>query len=110
MASFTWVPFYEPNIEHRFNVLTTEFESGKVQKKYRGALPTVWTLKFKTTWAEMTAIRDFFIDRKGSFESFTWVDPWSGTTKTVRFAEDNLDIETEFKLNGIFTVRFEEVL
>ena len=53
---------------------------------------------------------DFFIDRKGSFESFTWVDPWSGTTKTVRFAEDNLDIETEFKLNGIFTVRFEEVL
>ena len=108
--TFSWVPFYHPKVKDSFYVLTSEFESGKKQKRYKNQLPTTWTLEFKTTWAEMTAIRAFFVARKGSYESFSWADTWSGTTKTVRFAKDEQDWETEFKLNGLFTVEFEEVL
>ena len=110
MATFTWVPFDPPNIKYSHRVLESVFENGKKQKKYKGPNPTVWELTFKTTWAEMAAIRDFFNSRKGSFESFQWYDPWSKTTKTVRFASDDLSIETEFMLNGLFTIEFEEVL
>jgi phage-related protein len=110
MPTFTWVPFYPPKVKDSYNVLTTEFESGKVQKRYKGRFPTQWTLQFKTSWAEMAAIRAFFQARRGGFEAFSWIDPWSGTSKTVRFASNELEIETEFKLNGIFTITFEEVL
>lgn len=110
MATFSWVPFYPPKVKDGFSVLTTDFESGRQQKKFKRKIPTQWELEFKTTWAEMAAIRAFFVARKGSYESFTWTDPWSGTPKTVRFANDELEIETEFKLNGIFRIRFEEVL
>nr|WP_321499958.1 hypothetical protein [uncultured Dethiosulfovibrio sp.] len=110
MATFVWVPFNPPSVKYGHRVLESVFENGKKQKKYKGPLPTTWELAFKTTRNEMMAIRDFFNARRGSFEPFTWVDQWSGATRVVRFAENELELETEFMLNGMFSVRLEEVL
>lgn len=110
VQTFTWTPFRTPKIQENFNVLTSTFENGTTQKRLKGRKPTVWTLSFKTTYAEMMAIKDFFIARKGSYEPFNWGDPYSGTTKLVRFKEDKFEAETQWQRNGIFDVVLEEVI
>ena len=110
METFTWVPFNTPSVSDAFYVLSTEFESGKKQKRFKGSLPTTWTLTMKVTFAEMMAIRAFYHARRGSYESFYWNDPYLGTTKIVRFAEDQADWNSQFKINGSFEIKLEEVL
>lgn len=110
MKTFTWVPFYMPTVSDSYNIKTSIFESGVKQKRYKGRKPSTWKLKFKTTYAEMAEIRAFYNAVRGSYESFLWTDPYTRVGKIVRFAEDNLDIESEFKRNGLFEFSFEEVL
>jgi len=110
MAVFTWVPFDAPSVTTRHHVQITEFESGKEQRALLGRLGTQWTLTFKVSFATMLEIKAFYDARGGPFEAFTWVDPYSGETKTVRFAEDNLSIESEYLLNGLFEIKLQEVL
>lgn len=99
-----------PSVQDRHFIKKTDFESGKTQRRYKRRLGSVWTLTFKTTFEELLAIRAFFNARKGSFEPFLWTDPWSGESKTVHFFEDNADWESEFRVNGIFSVKLEEDL
>jgi phage-related protein len=110
LQTFTWTTFYTPKVKYGHYVISTEMESGTKQKKYKRRKPTVWTLTFQCLYSEMAAIAAFFNARKGSFEAFYWTDPYSETTKTVRFKNDDLDIESEWKINGIFEVELEEVL
>lgn len=110
METFTWVPFNTPSVSDAFNVRTSTFESGKKQKRFKGLLPITWTLTMKVTFAEMMAIRTFYCARRGSYESFCWEDPYSGEIKTVRFAEDQADWNSQFKVNGSFELKLEEVL
>lgn len=42
------------------------------------------------TYAEATALADFYNARKGALQAFNFVDPLDGTTRLVRFAEDKL--------------------
>lgn len=42
------------------------------------------------TWTELSTLVDFYNARKGAFDTFYFVDPADGTTRTVRFAEDKL--------------------
>lgn len=110
MALFNWKPFNTPKIQESFNVLTSTFENGKTQKRLKCRKPTIWTLSFRTTYAEMMEIKAFFVARKGSYESFSWADPYSGETKTVRFKEDKFEAESQWQRNGSFEVVLEEVL
>lgn len=110
MAVFSWVPFDAPSVNTRYKVHVTEFESGKEQRALIGRLGTQWTLSFKVSFATMKEIKAFYEARCGSFEAFTWLDPYSGESKTVRFAEDSLNIESQFFINGLFEIKLQEVL
>ncbi len=70
-----------------------------------------FTLKFKLlSDADHQTIRDFFIARKGSFESFTWTDPNDSVVYTVRFDRDEQTFENfEVALFKFNTVRFIQV-
>ena len=110
METFSWEPFDPPSVQYNHNNQVTTFADSSEQVYHLGRKPTVWTLTFQVSWAEMENIRDFYNARCGSYEKFYWDDPWSGTTKIVRFAEDSLDIETEYKLNGKFKIKLKEVI
>lgn len=44
------------------------------------------------TYAEAKTLVDFYNAMGGAWDSFYYVDPYDGTTRTVRFAEDKLPI------------------
>ena len=87
MAVFNFTPLYTWQKTHNHNVLVTTFESGKEQRRYKGARPRTWTLAFRDTVANIDLIRAFYDDRKGPYEAFSWTPPGTTTTVTVRFEE-----------------------
>lgn len=53
-----------------------------------------FTLKYRSlSSANHLTILNFFIARKGAFESFTWTDPNDSTVYTVRFDSDDQRLE-----------------
>ncbi len=120
MEVFRWTPYSPPRLSESFRVTTSQFESGKTQRYYKGKAPRKWFLQFRLRILEMLEIRDFYRERKGAFEAFLWTEPHSGDLVTVRFSGDSLDIESQWKRNletgalevcfGTFAVTFEEVL
>lgn len=92
------------------NVLISTFESGREQRRYKGAKPRVWKLSFEGTWAKIASIETFFNARKGSYEAFNWTPP-GGSATTVRFKENSLDITHHGQgLWGSCEVTIQEVL
>lgn len=92
MATFNFTPLYAWQKTHNHNVLVTTFESGKEQRRYKGARPRTWTLGFRDTIANIELIRAFYDLRKGPYESFAWTPPGTTTAVTVRFEENSLSI------------------
>lgn len=101
---------WEDNIE--FDVLTTEFESGKKQKRLKGpdTGKRTWGLKFKKDEVDAVNIYDFYKARKGSYETFNWEHPRTGETIEVRFVEDELSMEALARKIYQFGLPIEEVL
>ena len=91
MATFTATPLYAYQRGINHNVLITEFESGKEQRKYLGVRARTWTVGFRDTVATIAAIEDFYNARKGSYEAFTWTPP-GGSATSVRFEEGSLTV------------------
>ena len=91
MATFSATPLYAYQRGINHNVLITEFESGKEQRKYLGVRARTWTVGFRDTPATIKAIEDFYNDHKGSFEAFTWTPP-GGSAISVRFEEGSLTV------------------
>jgi hypothetical protein len=50
-------------------------------------------------------LNDFYVRMRGAWDTFKFVDPLDGQTRTCRFAEDNLEIERitfyHWKTSGI---------
>lgn len=61
----------------KFFTLVTETESGKEQRRSKWSTPLrEWELTFKNRpTSEMQTLRDFFIARKGQYDSFYWLNP-----------------------------------
>ncbi|MEG1501968.1 MAG: hypothetical protein RR203_02505 [Synergistaceae bacterium] len=110
IETFTWKPFEVPKVKYGHIVKISMFESRKEQRKYVGRKPTEWSLTFKTTFTEMQQIQSFYQARGGSFESFYYVDLYSGNKYLVRFSDEDLEISTQWKKNGMFSFKFVEVL
>lgn len=78
-----------------FSTLVINY-GNKVEQRL--ALDSSVRYKFEVTWesklteAEVNAIKDFYVARKGSFEAFYWVNPEDNVTYTVRFSEDLINI------------------
>ena len=86
MPQYIW----ESASEH--NVLITTFETGKEQRRYKGARPRQWNLTFKGNWATVSGVVDFFNARKGSYEAFIWLPPGETNSIYARFKESSLNV------------------
>ena len=109
--TFSVTPQYIWEPSYRYNVIRTEFESGKEQRKYIGVLPRQWGLSFKGSSATIATVVDFYKARKGSFEVFAWIPPGESTAISARFEEDSLRV-TRYGLTswGECSVTISEVL
>lgn len=78
-----------------FQTLTINY-GNKVEQRI--SLDSAVRYKFQITWnsalksTELASISNFFIARKGAYESFSWVNPEDSVTYTVRFEEDLINI------------------
>lgn len=90
--TFNVTPQYIWEPSYHYNVIRTEFESGKEQRKYIGVLPRQWGLTFKGSSATIATVVDFFKARKGGFEAFTWTPPNEDSAINARFEEDSLRV------------------
>ena len=66
MATFTATPLYSYQRGINHNVLVTEFESGKEQRKYLGVRARTWTVGFRDTPATIAAIETFTTTAKAA--------------------------------------------
>lgn len=109
--TFSVTPQYIWEPSYRYNVIRTEFESGKEQRKYIGVLPRQWGLTFKGSSTTIATVVDFYKARKGSFEVFNWIPPGEASAISARFEEDSLRV-TRYGLTswGECSVTISEVL
>lgn len=109
MATFTYTPYivYEHITEH--NVLVSTFESGKEQRRYKGAKPRKWNLTFRDTVNTINNIVNFYNTRKGNYETFTWTPPGQDTQITARFDANSLQISYTGSLYAELQVTITEV-
>jgi len=111
MAVFTWkCDMSDVKEGIQFNNLITEFESGKEQRRVKGAPRRTWKLRFKKDQVDADEIWDFYVARKGTFEPFEWTSPIDGKTYTVRFAQDNLQRSVLWKVLYDFGLDLIEVI
>jgi hypothetical protein len=121
MATYIWTSkAVNPTVEHftvspQFKTIVTEFDSGKRVRNSKWDTPRYrFTIKYRTpvAKADMSAIKDFFIARKGIYESFQIYAAPLGTTHTVTFDKDVQDFDYFANLLGYYgTVSFiEEVI
>ena len=90
--TFNVTPQYVWEPSFNYNVIRTEFESGKEQRKFLGTLPRKWNLAFKGNWATVSVVANFYKARKGSYEAFLWTPPGEETQISARFEENSLSV------------------
>lgn len=110
MATFAIKPLYSYQRGINHNVLITEFESGKEQRKYLGVRARTWTVGFRGTLAKIASVESFYNDRKGSFEAFTWTPPGASTAISVRFEENSLSVNYSGSLYAECEVTIREII
>lgn len=91
----------------RYKTLITEFESGKEQRRSKGQPRRIFRLQFEEvtmTSSGAQDIWDFYVARKGRYESFLWdYEKADGTTEEV---EVRFDIDT-FERDTFMTILYE---
>jgi hypothetical protein len=95
-----------------FKTLISVGESGRERRRSKiSTQRREWSLKFGIlSDVETSLIWDFYLARKGAYESFTWQDPVEGgSSVTVRFKDDKLT-KNYFKYNAYnISINFIEV-
>ena len=95
-----------------FNTDISEFGSGKIVRNAKWSTPRYkFRIKYRVPMrkADVTAIKDFYVARKGKFESFELNVPPLGSTFTVIFAVDDLNFDYFFDtLSNFGSVSFIE--
>jgi phage-related protein len=91
MSDFNYTPDFTVDETVQYKTLVSEFENGAEQRRRKWANPLrKWTLRFRHRHlSEMNDIRNFFMDKCGAFEVFTWTNPNDSTEYNVRFVEDS---------------------
>ena len=89
----------------QFNTKISEFDSGKMVRNSKWGNPRY---KFKIKYRkpmrkqDVVAIKDFYIARKGRYESFLMYCPPLGTTHTVMFQNDSANFNVFFNTLSSF--------
>jgi hypothetical protein len=99
-------------IEPSFSTFVTEFGSGSMVRNSKWPVPRY---KFKIKYRrpmrkqDVIAIKDFFVARKGRYDSFLMYCPPLGTTHTVMFQKDSKNFNVFFNtLSNFGEVEFVE--
>ena len=97
-----------------FNTFVSEFGSGVLVRNSKWTVPRYkFKIKYRTPMRkeDINAIKDFYLARKGMFESFLlYVQPL-GTTHTVLFTSDTTNYNYWFNtLSNTGEVSFQEVV
>jgi len=123
---FTWSPYVVTKATDSIDLITTEYESGKVQRRKKADKPRKWEFVFKVNKTDYQAIRAFIID------DAEWgvndvlitdplydvtVEPYATNTSgryvekpTVRIVETDIEYTDTANKYFEFTITFEEVL
>lgn len=111
-GDYIWSPSYVYKTEYKYKNIKTEFENGMTQ--VRNKIPTVkhiFNLKHNNiTPTVKDEIKNFYLDKLGGFNSFSFINPEDDITYTVRFVDDSLITEQDDKDNFNLEVSLEEVL
>ena len=93
----TFIRGFPYKVTVNFDVLKTEFENGVNQyRKKRSSSQREFELSFNVnSKAEMLSIRDYFVAREGTYDSFEFTEPLDEVTYTVRFKENSFVFERE---------------
>lgn len=83
--------------QRSFDILTTTLLNAKEARRAKNGSGnpkrTFVLLHNHISLTEMRVLRDFFIDRRGRWDRFKFIDPASDITYNVRFDADTLEIE-----------------
>ena len=116
LAKFVWKANRAWQDGIQYNTLITQYESGKEQRRSKGLPRRKFILQFEkatTINADTQEIWEFFIARRGRFETFLWdYQKSDGTTEevTVRFDMDALNRETFMSIVYSFGIALIEVI
>jgi phage-related protein len=94
MADFSYRVDQDVEEKIEFDTIISQFENGVEQRRVRSSIPNR-TFLVKTSNADLTEmqnIRNFFISKRGSTDSFSWTNPIDSTDYTVRFAEKSFRV------------------
>jgi hypothetical protein len=94
---------YPANKSLRFQNQIVRFLDGNEQRYRDSAGPlNRWVIRLdQLDETEMAAIEDFFLSNQGSFSSFTFIDPWDGTSySNCSVAGDQLQLSSVAELHG----------
>lgn len=102
------LPFTESTLT---NIMIAEFESGVEQRRDKwGRTKKRFQINFPVmTKAEVEAIRDFYVSKNGSLDTFQFTNPIDGITRTVRFEDDSFDIDRRYSSAFFASVNVIEV-
>lgn len=96
---------FETTPQH--STLISEFENGVEQRRNKWSqVRRAWRLVYKNrSLSDLNTILSRFDTSKGAYGSFTWDNPDTGVTYTVRFKDDSLTYS--LKNYGIYDFEFE---
>jgi phage-related protein len=92
MSEFNFNPDFVIDEEIEFKTLVSEYENGAEQRRRKWENPRrKWFLRFNTRIkSELVNIMNFFVNKSGAYQGFTWTNPNDGIEYFVRFVEDSL--------------------
>jgi uncharacterized protein (TIGR02217 family) len=97
MASFPTTPkaVYSFTKEVEFKTLISQFENGVEQRRNKWSQgKRQFTVLFDLlSPTNMGYLYDFYVARKGSYESFVYIDPITSSSVDCRFVDDKLSFE-----------------
>ncbi len=100
--TYTWTSYQQlPTVEHfdvipEYQTQISEYGSGKLVRNNKWPSPRYrFRIRYRRTIraSDLTPIRDFFLARKGRYESFLLYVPPLGTTHTVMFTTDSQNFD-----------------
>jgi len=110
MATFNFKPLFQYQVVNKYNILESQFETGRIQRRYKGPLPREWILGFRDLKSTIKDIENFYIARKGGYESFYWTPAGEDGTIVVRFKDSSCSFTYGGDIYGECELTIQEVL
>jgi len=92
------------------NVLITDFESGKEQRREKSPARRRFSLPFSQLRTQVDEIIEFYNNRAGPTEPFIWEHYITGEEIVVRFANETLTRQHFFDVGSEFSLELVELL